>query len=808
MEARKIKSKKDCSVIHPQLNNPGQAGPATFFLRSERDLERAIVPRGRKMSRAISDMDGEATTTPLAISRTMGDSNFGVESLTDTINSAFSSETDLSRTDSNKSFEGGGNESNILAGRKRKAGNLVHPTIRAVGRRILSSDCTSPHVSSTASPISLRSSESPFRTRHRRGSASSSINFASEPMTPLKMSPHPESAMPSTPRSGSPKSFRLSDEESSVADETGSQAIQSSNSDEDEELACDGDKSNSMPQLVMPSIAIPTRRPVTERGRRMGRLRVLVVGHDGAGKTSLIKNICRLCEDIVHVDSPTASTTFGSDPNVLETYISTRTYPTWWTEFESRRMLLRRKSVGAGVLERNLCFIDMPGINQESNMHRISRYFDLWHQKMARLDHMTDSEFIHVLSGDGGVQIDAVLYMLHPRRVEGSPELFLPEQEKSLLQKLCQYANVIPLIGHSDSTTEVEMAQHKKRFSDFAEDARIETYSFDTFACSPNDSIETASCRPRPPFAISSALMDDAEEVDASVLMSSQYIPPLVPSELAYLVDQLLDPDNIARMRHLSAVKFVLWRQHNLGTNINIPRQNLLHSPQFGHTIPSITSTGSALEAPSNIILPHSTSSYYRSTSPCASDSSALSGSGIGTSAYALLHCDGHTAGEQPFRQVRLAKWAQDLQRSLQNERKRYQQMYAQVPPEWTSPTNSDNEKALIFTPSVDLPSHKAARPARGRLGGEIAIIDPRDPLGVLAFTQAFRRRGWLALQLAGGLGVLSAATWWVMRNWVEVQEWLALSGPSVLSSPAVPAPTKGVFGEMEDILGKFLGIR
>jgi len=753
-------------------------------------------------------MDEDTAKTPLRASAMLSDSNFGVESLTDTINSAFSSETDLSCAERNNGLEVGGIEPHILVGRKRKAGNPVHPNIRAAGRRILSSDYTSHHASSAVSPTSIRSSESPFRTRHRRCSASSSINLTSEPMTPLKMSPHPESAVPSTPRSGSPKSFRLSDEESSVADETGSQAIQSSDGDEDEDLACGGADDNSMPQLVMPSIVIPTRRPFTERGKRMGRLRVLVVGHDGAGKSSLIQSICRLCEDIVHIDPPTPSTTFGTDHSLLETYVSTRPYPTWWMDFESRRMLLRRKSVGDGVLERNLCFIDAPGIDQERNLHRISRYFDSCHQRTARLNHMNDSELIHLLSGDGGAQIDAVLLLLHPRRVDGSAELFLAEPEKSFLQKLCQHANVIPLIGHADRTTEEEMTKYKKRFAIFVEKFCIETYSFDALTSSRKDSAETASSHPCSPFAISSALTNDVDEVDASVLMSSQYIPPLVPSELEYLVDQLLDPDNIARMRHLSAAKFLLWRQQNLGTTINLSRQTLLHSPQFEHTVPSVTSTGSILEAPSNVLVPHSTSRHYRSTSPCASDTSALSGPGIGTSAYALLQYNEQTAGEQPFRQIRLAKWAQDLQRSLRNERTRYQKMYSQVPAEWTSSSNSDDEKALIFTYSTDPSNHKSTRPARGRLGGDIAIIDPCDPLGVLAFNQAFRRRGWFVLQLAGGLGLVGAATWWVMRNWVEMQEWLGLSGPSVLSAPAVPAPTKGVFGGMEDLFGKLLGFK
>jgi hypothetical protein len=63
--------------------------------------------------------------------------------------------------------------------------------------------------------------------------------------------------MPSTPRSESVQSFRLSDEESSVAWETGSQAIQSSNGDEDDKVSELDLSQEREPQLVMPSISMP-----------------------------------------------------------------------------------------------------------------------------------------------------------------------------------------------------------------------------------------------------------------------------------------------------------------------------------------------------------------------------------------------------------------------------------------------------------------------------------------------------------------------------------------------------------------------
>ncbi|KAK4547067.1 hypothetical protein LTR36_001288 [Oleoguttula mirabilis] len=787
-DARTIKGKKP-AANPPSMGNPGHSGPTTFFLKSEKDIERS-TQRGRKASRSSAGPREEPLRTPSVSD--MGDSSFGVESLADTINSAFASDSTLSRTNSNStepSVEAGA-EVNTPAGRKRKPRNPVHPSIVAAGQRILSNERPSAHALSQ-SPASLRSSESPYRSHLRRGSAASSINMNSQPLTPLRLSPQPDSAMPSTPRSGSPKSFRLSDEEGSVLDETGSQVIQSSNGEDDEDGCMEESKGSSMPQLVMPSIAMPTRRPFTEKGRRMGRVKIMVVGHNGAGKTSLIQSILRSCDDVVHVDSAVTNT-INNSPSITETHASTRPYPSWWTDFENRRMLLRRKSVGDGVLERNICLVDTPGLDEESDVQQVLRYFNSTQLRTASLEKMTDSELINLLSGDGGVQIDAALWLFDPATVSSASasEMMPDGPQRFLFQVLCRSTNLIPLVGQTDTLAADEIAVCREKVATFMQSIAAEPYTFPGIGTR-FESSQASEDKPSEPLAVSSALADDVEEVDASVLMSSQYVQPLVPSELGYLVEQLLDPDNIARMRHFSASKFLLWRQQHLGAHIDLHKQTLLRSPRFGNTLPSVTSTGSLLEEQSKVLVPHSTSSYYRSASPSPSDFLALSGNGVGTSAYALAHHNDQTQGTEPFRQVRLAKWAQDLQRSLNNERKRYTRLYANPAADWTTATSDaekdDHEKVLTA-------AHH--RPARGRLGGDIAIIDPQDPLGVLAFGQAFRRRGWVALQIAGGMGV----AFWVVRNWAEVQEWFGARQPVFYNAPAVPAPTRGLMGYVEDI--------
>lgn len=227
---------------------------------------------------------------------------------------------------------------------------------------------------------------------HQRRASQTGI---SRPFTPLSYgSPAPASVL------SSPGSRRNSDAGSYMDDIT-SQAILSSE-DEEREISSRLMDSGSAPQLVMPSIKMPSRRPFTESGKSMGRLKVLIAGDSGehprvlnadptnkldVGKTSLIKAIVQTCEDIVHVDplSPTAisipdtrrrssrsskkaSSDMQTTSQITEVYASTKPYPAWWSDLEDSRILQRRKSLGDSVLERNLCFVDTPGYGNKTSV--------------------------------------------------------------------------------------------------------------------------------------------------------------------------------------------------------------------------------------------------------------------------------------------------------------------------------------------------------------------------------------------------------------------------------------------------------
>jgi hypothetical protein len=124
---------------------------------------------------------------------------------------------------------------------------------------------------------------------------------ASFPLTPLGIdSPAEPISFPSSPKSTSTRSLRPF-EDMSLPDESSSHAIASDNDDDEEEghpAASRSDLRTSDPQLIMPSIRMPSRRPFTERGKTIGRLKVMVAGAPGMYTPSLIPTVCFEATDL------------------------------------------------------------------------------------------------------------------------------------------------------------------------------------------------------------------------------------------------------------------------------------------------------------------------------------------------------------------------------------------------------------------------------------------------------------------------------------------------------------------------------
>lgn len=182
------------------------------------------------------------------------DSTFGVRSLQETIDEASSP---IKTEDDDEEENEDGHE-----GRRR---STLRPKPKVRTR-----DSSRGSVERAAVNTGNSSPYNPSQTDHLVPSLSQSFTSLS--------SQAPLSSMPSSPKSFSNRSSRPSDEDS--MDEGGSQAIASSE-DGDVEPHSQSAMQDSAPQLIMPSIKMPSRRPFTERGKGLGRLKLLVAGDSG-----------------------------------------------------------------------------------------------------------------------------------------------------------------------------------------------------------------------------------------------------------------------------------------------------------------------------------------------------------------------------------------------------------------------------------------------------------------------------------------------------------------------------------------------
>ena len=460
------------------------------------------------------------------------------------------------------------------------------------------------------------------------------------------------------------------------------------------------------------------------------------------------------CEDIVHVDplspnlpsidqlpfrqskSKPSSANARSTNKIKEVYASTKPYPTWWSDIEETKVLRRRKNMGDTVLERNLCFVDTPGyghgISRMECIESILQYVEAQFRKPFTDTVNTSGsqdDFVSLLSGSGGSQVDVVLYMIATD---------LKDEDIIFLQRLATLTNVIPLIAKSDTLSPEETEALRRSIFQKLEHADIRPLTLDG----------EAAVQLRP-YTVCAAPSDDDDNMDASMLMSPGYVQPLIPSELAILVQQVFDQDNISYMRHLAARKLVRAQASKavtIPTFFPRPTSNLVH----GHPLASIKSTAYSPNTS------HAMVSYTN-----------------GISLYAQARIADHTQQEEKLAQIRLARWAGELQRSLQNERARYEAISRGERVVWLTEKVGECISDGSLVPVQD--SSLAARTEKGleatklelpRLSGHRGLLDPGDPLGLVRWNEVMKRKGWIAFQVVGSVGILGAMAVWVWRTW------------------------------------------
>jgi hypothetical protein len=307
------------------------------------------------------------------------------------------------------------------------------------------------------------------------------------------------------------------------------------------------------------------------------------------------------------------------------------------------------------------------------------------------------------------------------------------------LRRLSQLTNVIPIISRSDLLSPEDLSSLKENIN-----STLQTSSIRPFVLNPNFE---ESPHPVAPYAISTSASKDLDTMDASLLMSPDYVQPLLPSELSYLVSQIFERDTVSWLRHSAAKKFVQWRN-----------------------------SSSALDR----------TPLHRSLSQ-SSSSQILTAPVGATTSYALARITDHTQREERIAQVRLANWAADLQRSLANERARFENLAKSERAIWLTERLGECVQDGTIVPlsrarPTQHPAYKdlASTYSLKRNSSGYEAMNPHDPLGLLQLNEDLKRKGWFVLQVVSSLGIIGGLAFYISRSWqttesetVGLWEWV-----------------------------------
>lgn len=284
----------------------------------------------------------------------------------------------------------------------------------------------------------------------------------------------------------------------------------------------------------------------------------------------------------------------------------------------------------------------------------------------------------------------------------------------------------------------------KVRFHQEAQSAGIKPFLFGA----PPEGLEGLD--PQPPYTVSSEKTTDLEVMDASTLMSPDYVQPLVPSELDILVQKLFDREHLAWMRHSAAKKLV----QRGGEFSAIP------PPPTAPLSPAFSADRSSWQALSAESL----------------NSSFCSIGGPSSPSYAMARLSDYTRHEERMAQVHLAHWATDLQRSLQNERDRYASLARGDRAVWLTeklsecvidgslvPISKTPGFCGLYTPSSE--KHPGLHPMRSSADYQVSLSHT-DPLGIVGWVDDLGRRSWALVQIVGSVGVVGGLALWLARTW------------------------------------------
>lgn len=254
--------------------------------------------------------------------------------------------------------------------------------------------------------------------------------------------------------------------------------------------------------------------------------------------------------------------------------------------------------------------------------------------------------------------------------------------------------NTIPLLARADELTDEEVRLSRDRIRQSLGGEDLECFSFAN--PEPARELELPSI-----YAVSSATQPDRDTIDASILMSSEYLQPLVTTELGELVHRIFSLDGSSWLRHSAAVKSVNWRRRWLRDSTARSALACRHLSYDGALVP------------------------YAVTNPYIE--------------------------RRYWGRVELSSWAEGLRQSLDSERfDRSRQVL--------NPEIARREMPLAKT------TRQRQKQPRRHLVSQPINTNHQDPLGLLELASQIKHGGSITLELLSSLGILGCLAAWLIR--------------------------------------------
>ena len=309
------------------------------------------------------------------------------------------------------------------------------------------------------------------------------------------------------------------------------------------------------------------------------------------------------------------------------------------------------------------------------------------------------------------------------------------------IRRLSMLTNIIPVIAKADRHTESEIIDIKSSFIHQVTEAGFQPFAF----TSDRNRISA-------PFSVSSIPSNDDSIMDASLLMSPDYVQPLLHSDLNTLVDQIFKHDHVSWLKHSAAKRSIQWLRSSQSLTLSNFSSGASSIPSFPHDY-SVSKT------------------YHSPSTSTISASQALIPHSNGPLSYTGAKIADHTQREERLAQIHLANWAGNLQRSLNNERAKYETLARREQGAWLTERLDEYrniESSSSSTNTALVPTHeKAAMNMRGHTSIP-TFTNLADPLGLMRLNETMKTHGWVAIQVIGGVGVLGAVAVWIAKQWSQ----------------------------------------